>query len=463
MTDSLFTGAADGPVEGLVNGLVEGLVRIDRVHSKVYTDPTIFDGEIDRIFHRGWVFVGHESEIPEPGDFRTKTIGRQPVIMVRGTDGIVRVLMNRCTHRGTVVCPHERGNTAFFTCAYHSWTFRNSGELAVVPHPERYDEDFDKAVLGLRPAPLAASYREFVFACLDPHGPTFDEYLNGGARRELDLFTDIAPAGRVSVTAGTHKYAYSGNWKLQVENNVDAYHFNVVHRSFWQIQNKRGGIRLDGLGTGTSAGRIRALGNGHVAWDYRPLNGKLGRMAVSEDPRIPDHMRTYYADLIARDGADETVALLTASPAHAYIFPNLALIGSQIRVMNPIAVDRTEVLVYPALLIGAPDELNERRMRGHEAFYGPAGGGATDDFEIFARVQTGLQASIDPWVLHSRGLGMEAVDAEGFVSGQITDELGSRAIFSHWYEVMSGRSNEPASAPVASTNEAALSSAEVSA
>jgi phenylpropionate dioxygenase-like ring-hydroxylating dioxygenase large terminal subunit len=423
------------------DSMVDGLVESDRVHSRVYTDPTIFEVEIDRIFHNGWVFVGHESEVPEPGDFRTKTLGRQPVIMVRGSDGIVRVLMNRCTHRGAVVCPYERGNTTFFTCAYHSWTFRNSGELAVVPHPERYDEDFDKAALGLRPAPLVESYRKFVFACLNPDGPAFDAYLNAGARRELDLFTDIAPAGEVSVAAGVHKYAYDGNWKLQVENNVDAYHFNFVHRSFWQIQSKRSGVRLDALGTSTSVGRIRSLGGGHVAWDYRPMNAKLGRMAVSEDPRIPTYMRTYYSDLIARHGAEETVALLTASPAHAYIFPNLALIGSQIRVMKPTSVDHTEVLVYPALLLGAPEELNERRIRGHESFYGPAGGGATDDFEIFARLQTGLQSTIDPWVLHSRGRGMEEIDADGFLSGQITDELGSRAIFGHWNSVMSGSNN----------------------
>ena len=81
------------------------LVRDDRVHGTIYTDPAIFEEEMERIFHRGWVFVGHEGEIPSPGDYRTCRLGRQPVIFVRGADGAVRVLMNRCTHRGTVVCP----------------------------------------------------------------------------------------------------------------------------------------------------------------------------------------------------------------------------------------------------------------------------------------------------------------------------------------------------------------------
>ncbi len=416
------------------------LVLPDRVHSSVYTDHAIFEQEIERIYHRGWTFVGHESEIPLPGDYRTRDVGRQPVIFVRSSDGEVRVLMNRCSHRGAVVCPYERGNAGFFTCAYHAWSYRNTGSLAVVPYDERYSDDFDKTLLGLRPAPLVGRYREFVFVCLSADGGSFDSYLNAGARRELDLFTDIAPGRRVSVTAGTHKYAYDGNWKLQVENNLDAYHFNFVHRSFWQIQAKRSGVRMDALGTGTSVGRIRDLGNGHVAWDYRPLNVKVGPRAISGDTRTPPVQAEYYAALIAAHGTEKTAELMTAAPAHAFIFPNLALIGSQIRVLRPQRVDRTEVHVYPSLLVGASDEVNERRVRAHEAFYGPAGGGATDDFEIFARVQKGLQSQVDPWVLHNRGVGHEEIDADGFVSAQITDELGSRAVFRRWRDVMSGAS-----------------------
>lgn len=412
------------------------LVQCDRVHGSVYTDAAIFEAEIEQIYHRGWVFVGHESEIPAAGDYRTRDIGRQPVIFARGDDNVVRVLMNRCTHRGSIVCPYERGSATFFTCAYHSWTFRNNGTLTAVPHDERYGPEFDKTTMGLRPAPRVASYREFVFSSLGVDGPSFDEYLNAGARRELDLFTDMAPSGRIGANIGIHKYAYDGNWKLQAENNVDAYHFSFVHRSFWQIQMKRSGARLDRLGTSASRGRIRSLGNGHIAWDYRPLNGKIGVMAVDDDPSFTDDQRAYYRALVDAHGREKTCNLVTASPAHAFIFPNLALIGSQIRVLVPRRVDHTEVRVHPTVLVGASDAMNERRIKAHEAFYGPAGGGATDDFEIFARLGKGLQATVDPWVLMSRGLALEEIDADGFVSGQITDELGSRAIFDHWRTVM---------------------------
>ncbi|MGD9793914.1 MAG: Rieske 2Fe-2S domain-containing protein [Acidimicrobiia bacterium] len=418
---------------------VDRLVLSDRVHSDVYTDPAIFDEELDRIFHRGWVYVGHESEIAGIGDYRTRTIGRQPVILVRGEDGAVRVLMNRCTHKGTLVCPYEKGTARIFTCAYHSWSFRNDGSLLSVPHDERYGDSFDKGQLGLREAPRVGIYRGFVFASLSPDGQAFDHYLTPGARAAIDLFTDIAPLRRVSASAGVHKYSYMGNWKLQCENNVDAYHFNFVHRSFWQIMNKRAGVRMDFLGTATSAARIRSLGNGHVGWDYRPLQAKTGALAVSDDPRLPDATRAYYAMLIERDGRDAVREMMTASPAHAYIFPNVCILASQIRVMQPTAVDRTELYVYPMMLDGAPDEINLKRIRAHEGFYGPAGGGATDDFEIFARGTIGMRATVDPWMNISRGAGMEEIDADGHVSGQITDELGSRTILHHWREVMSGR------------------------
>ena len=143
--------------------------------------------------------------------------------------------------------------------------------------------------------------------------------------------------------------------------------------------------------------------------------------------------------LIERDGRDAVRDLMTASPAHGYIFPNVCILASQIRVMQPTAVDRTELYVYPMLLDGAPEEINVKRIRAHEGFYGPAGGGATDDFEIFARGAMGMRATVDPWLHISRGLGMEEIDADGHISGQLTDELGCRTILHHWREVMSGR------------------------
>jgi phenylpropionate dioxygenase-like ring-hydroxylating dioxygenase large terminal subunit len=114
----------------------DSLVKEDRVHISLYTDPAIFSDEMDKIFHRGWVYVGHRGEIPKRGDFRLKRIGLQPVIMVRDQNGQVQLLLNRCRHRGATVCQEGQGNSRSFRCMYHGWTYQLSGELSGVPSME---------------------------------------------------------------------------------------------------------------------------------------------------------------------------------------------------------------------------------------------------------------------------------------------------------------------------------------
>jgi hypothetical protein len=188
--------------------------------------------------------------------------------------------------------------------------------------------------------------------------------------------------------------------------------------------------------TSQSLAQTRDLGNGHVMIDFRPYNkahgGRLGAaMPTSESGRA------YREALIAKHGAARTEELLTARGTHLLVFPNLILIGVQIRVIRPIKTDDTEVFLYPTFLKGAPHELNVARLRGHEAFYGPAGGGATDDLEMFERNQIGLSARIDPWLILSRGRQKEYVDQERNIVGQITDEVTQRGIWRQWKKVMS--------------------------
>src|ERR1700722_5830755 len=155
----------------------DALVQSDRVHGSVYTDPAIFEKEIDKIFSRGWVYVGHASEIHRPGDFRVTDIGHQSVIMVRDDDGQVRLLMNRCAHRANAVCQVERGNAKTFRCAYHGWTYRNNGDLAGITYQDRYDALFREEDHGLRKAPRMGIYRGFVFGSLSPAGIALDDHL----------------------------------------------------------------------------------------------------------------------------------------------------------------------------------------------------------------------------------------------------------------------------------------------
>jgi phenylpropionate dioxygenase-like ring-hydroxylating dioxygenase large terminal subunit len=408
------------------------LILADRVHGSIYTDPQIFEDEMERIFHRGWVFVGHESEIPNKGDFRARKIGRQPIIFVRGDDDKVRVLMNRCTHRGPLVCPHERGNTRHFTCAYHGWSFRNTGKLMGVPYDDRYDDSFSKDEFNLRPAPRQESYRGFMFASVAATGPSLDEHLGPLVKAEIDVALDLSPVGEIETVAGVHKYGYNGNWKLQLENSVDSYHIPYLHRSYANLVKERTGVDAVATSSSKAPTVVRSLGNGHIAWDFSAL-GKVNFLNFDDDA---GWQAQYQKDMIANHGEERARFLLKRRFAHVAIFPNVVLIANQIRMIRPIAVDKTEVFLSPTLLKGVPPEMTELRLRGHESFYGPAGGGATDDLEVFERMTAGLQADVDPWILMSRGMGREYTDGTGALAGQVTDELSNRAILHHWQKMM---------------------------
>ena len=408
----------------------DSLVLEDRVHGDIYTQPAIFDAEMERIFHRGWVYVGHESEIPARGDFQTRHIGRQPVIYIRGDDGEVRVLMNRCTHRAAIVCPHEQGNAKRFTCPYHGWSFHNSGALLATPHGERYNDDFRKQDFGLRAAPRVASYRGLTFASLAENGISLDEHLGPLAKAEIDIAFDVSPLGKIEVSGGTHKYGYDGNWKLQVENSADGYHLGYLHRSFLQIQAERFKSKTPDF-SDLSPFRLKSLGNGHVCWQ-----AEMAARRYAPGVTLSPTQQTYADAIIAAHGEDYGRQLLHRSGPHVVIFPNLVFIQSHIRIIRPISVDRTEVFLYPYRLEGVDDEINTGRFMYHQSFYGPAGGGASDDLEVFERITKGLRATVDPWIHIQRGLGREQYEEDGSVTGQFTDELNNRAILHHWRRLM---------------------------
>jgi nitrite reductase/ring-hydroxylating ferredoxin subunit len=296
----------------------KSLVQDDRIHASLYTDPRIFADELERIFHRGWVFVGHTSEIPRPGDFVTRHIGTEPVIVVRGRDGGVSVLVNRCMHRGTMLCATERGNARTFTCPYHGWTYDVSGDLRGVPYPGGY-ESFDKSEHGLARAPRVSSYRGFVFASLGADGITLAEHL-GAATRLIDRSCDLSPAGEIELSAGWVKHRCAGNWKMLPENDSDGYHLGFVHQALFKTVRSQY-QRVVGEEKAIKA-VIRDWGQGHIEIDWSPgyqsafewLGGASGELVAD-----------YVAALERRDGPDVARRRIWEGPAHALIFPNLFL------------------------------------------------------------------------------------------------------------------------------------------
>ncbi len=422
---------------------LDELVQEHRVHRKIYTEPEIFALEMERIFERGWVFLGHESEVAQVGDYKTVRFGSQPAIMTRDENGAINVVMNRCMHRGATICQQERGNANYFRCWYHGWTYSSRGELIGLPYPGGYGSHFDRGKFALIKAAKVATYRGLVFASLTPEVEELPDYL-GAAKYYLDLFMDLSPEGAVEARAGTHKYGYDGNWKFQMENGVDGYHANFVHQSFFEVQGKKLGRKVAQLFTEGSPMESKDLGHGHSILDMAPKRqaarpvSNLLRGATSQAATD-----TYMASLERRFGKERTSEILAASNVNLAIFPNLLIIGIQFRNVIPVGVGRTDVFLTPTTLRGVPEEINVARLRAHESFYGPAGGGAPDDVEMFNRCQDGLRVKGAEWLELSRGLEREYTSADGIIAAHLTDEVPQRAFYRRWRTAMGAAEAKP--------------------
>ena len=418
---------------------LEELVQDGRVHRKIYLEQEIFELEMERIFERNWVFLGHESEVADPGDYKTVPIGTQPAIMTRDEDGDIHVVMNRCMHRGATICQDQRGNSSALRCWYHGWTYNNKGDLIGVPYANGYGSTFDKREFGLVKAARVEKYRGLVFASLSPEVERLADYL-AGAKYYIDLFMDLSPDGAVEARSGTHKYGYDGNWKFQMENGVDGYHPNFVHQAFLEVQGKKLGRKVMQLFAGNSDFESKALGNGHSILDMAPKRPTEPRPVsnILRGATSQASSDAYMESLIRRFGPQRTAEILAASNVNLAVFPNLLIIGIQFRITIPISAKRTDVHLLPTTLKGVPDEINVARLRAHEAFYGPAGGGAPDDVEMFNRCTEGLRVKGAEWLELSRGIEREQVGSDGITIGHITDEVPQRAFYRRWKAVMCG-------------------------
>ena len=198
-----------------------------------YTDPAVFEREMQLIFKKTWVLIGHESEIPNPGDYLCKTISRQPLIQVRGTDHKIRVLFNSCRHRASLVAIEEQGNCAknHLVCPYHGFEYDSRGNLVKVPIEEGYGPWFKKEEFGLVPIPRVDTYNGMIFGNFDPSAEPLLQFL-GPALDYLPYSSSWD--GEPIEVVDTYKYDIAGNWKLLVDNTMDGYHVPYVHGSMFE-------------------------------------------------------------------------------------------------------------------------------------------------------------------------------------------------------------------------------------
>jgi phenylpropionate dioxygenase-like ring-hydroxylating dioxygenase large terminal subunit len=334
---------------------VAALVQPDRVHRDVYTDPALFDLEMERLWSRTWIFIGHDSQIPEPGDYFTTNIGRQPVMMVRQTDGGVKVLRNRCAHKGAKLVSDTQGSVAqpggkFFRCPYHAWTYRLDGALRGVPLKGAYaNTQFENcdAARGLSVLP-SERYRGFVFARLSEDGPDFASYF-GASLSSIDYMADRSPVGKLEVAGGVLRYMHDSNWKMFVENLNDTMHPMVAHESaagtakrLWADkpadEPKPMAIEqlipfASGYGFFDKMG-VRVFDNGH---SYSGVHFSIHSNYAA--------MPQYEADMVAAYGEERARDILGTVRHNTVYYPSLTIKGAiqSIRVVRPIAVDKTLV------------------------------------------------------------------------------------------------------------------------
>jgi phenylpropionate dioxygenase-like ring-hydroxylating dioxygenase large terminal subunit len=398
------------------------LVRSDRVHTSLYRDPAIFAAEMERIFTQTWVWVAHASELPEAGSFKTTYVGLQPVIVTRDREDRIHVLLNRCRHRASSVCEPKRGKAGAFVCPYHAWSYNLDGTLRAVPREGPYAPDFDKAdypLVSLR----VEQYAGMIFATFKHDIEPLADFL-GPARRWIDLFMKQGAGFGVKV-AGEHTFRFRGNWKIQLENTTDAYHFPVVHKSFLTSLDDETEEQFDILKQG---GRVDDLGNGHSVMVMMP---NLVDLEENLDAPIPERFAAL-AEELARTYPPQDVRRIVravgGSGFNVNLFPNVACSMAFFRVLRPISVDETEINHVALAMDGGPEAGNRARLRIHEYFQGPMGFGSPDDAEGWERVQRGSAAGDDLWIMLNRGREGGAQD--------VTDETGMRAAYRMWKRMM---------------------------
>ncbi len=422
---------------------IRALVRNRKVHRDVYLDPEIFAIEMRELWAKTWIFVGHDSQIPKPGDFYACSIGSEPVMMVRHIDGSVRVLRNRCAHKGAKLVGATSGNVGrFFRCPYHAWSYRTDGSLAAIPLRDGYEHTgFDRcqSAQGLSPVHTHV-YRGFVFARLSDAGPDFATYF-GASLSSIDYMVDRSPAGEMQVEGGVLRYMHDSNWKMFVENLNDTMHPMAAHASsagtakqLWADKPKDAPKPMaieqlvpfaedydffDKMG-------VRVFDNGH---SYSGVNFSIHSAYAA----VPE----YEAAMVAAYGAEKAKDVLGTVRHNTVYYPSLTIKGAiqTIRVVRPIAVDRTLIESWTFRLKDAPATLFRRNVTYNRLINSPLSVVGHDDQACYRMVQEGLAAGGNEWVsLHRDFHDGEDKDGEMTVNG--TSEISMRNQFRAWVKYM---------------------------
>lgn len=429
---------------GDVGARIGALVRADAVHRSVYTDPALFEVEIERLFGRAWLYVAHESEVARPGDYVARRLARTAVVVVRDRESRVQVLFNRCAHRGAQLVPDGAGHADGFRCAYHGWCYELDGRNAAVTAERGYAGSGigrRSDLASLQAVPGVASYRGFVFARLVASGPPLERWL-GPMTTSIDNLIDRAPTGRISVEGGVLRYLHRCNWKLFAENVCDAYHPMVAHRSAWApVRRARDAspatpLPLEAqmlLPFASGYDFFDAMGARATAYGHGDLGGRVSiHSAYADVPAYGAAMAAAYGEARARE-------ILALNRNNSVIYPSLMLKAPVqiIRTIHPLAVDRTLVESRTFRLEGAPEEMFERAVLYSRLVNSSAGTVGPDDHELYRRIHVGLQGEGPEWVSLHRYRDPDRHEPDGTRSAPGTSDLIQRNQYAAWAAYLS--------------------------
>lgn len=429
----------------------EGVFRVSRA---IFTDQRVFEAEMRHLFEGGWIFLGLESQAPEPHDFFTTFAGRVPVMVQRDGEDILRAFVNSCPHKGARLAQLWQGNARLHVCPYHSWSFDSAGRNKAVKWKSAgcYSEAFDRDDHGLAVLPRFENYRGFLFGSLVADVPTLTDYLGEGAKL-LDLVADQSDEG-MELVPGQVTFTYEANWKLQLENCSDAYHFTSAHPSYIRVLERRQKElsedvvasvwensdywKEDTQGVG---GGSFSFANGHV------LN--WGVFGVT--PAIPLYERA--AQLAERHGEGKRDWMFNMR--NLTIFPNLQIAenaSSQLRVIRPLAPGLTEMRTWCIAPKGESSAARRQRIRQYEDFFNPTGMATPDDTVSYENCQIGFAAAVEPWLQgYARGMTASVVGGNRFADridlfpersvladSQLCDETLYHSYYRAWARRMGG-------------------------
>jgi benzoate/toluate 1,2-dioxygenase alpha subunit len=382
-------------VESLLqHDVAKGLYRHKR---ESFTNPDLFELEMKYIFENNWIYLAHESQITELNDYFTTYIGRQSIFISRNKEGELNAFINACSHRGAQLCRYKKGNKTTYTCPFHGWTFNNSGKLLKVKDGKGagYPEGFNtNGSHDLKKVARFESYKGFLFGSLNPDSSSLEEYL-GDTVKIIDQMVDQSEFG-LEVVKGSSTYTYDANWKLQMENGADGYHVSSVHWNYVATMGNRkeeGVQAVDPNGWSKSVGGVYGFENGHMLLWTKMLNPEV-RPLYSQLDRLNSTL------------GEEKTNFIINETRNLALYPNVYLMdqfSTQIRVLRPISVNKTEVTIYCFAPKNEPATDRALRLRQYEDFFNVTGMGTPDDLEEFRSCQESYLSKAMPWNDVSRG------------------------------------------------------------